>query len=71
MNNLTRKEIEIIYGYLYNVESFSKYVTGYRRSTQEYDVREDTDSIRIYYTGTSDYNIPVSRAWEQTNEALV
>lgn len=64
MNSLTKREIEIIYGYLYNVKPFSKYVTGYRHSTQEYDVREDTDSIRIYYTGTSDYNIPVSRAWE-------
>ncbi len=64
MNNLTRKEIEIIYGYLYNLKSFSKYVSGYRCSTQEYDVREDVDSIRIYYTGTSGYNIPVSRAWE-------
>lgn len=64
MNRLTRKEIEIIYGYLYNVAPFSKYVIGYRRSTEEYDVHEDVDSIRIYYTGTSGYKIPVSRAWE-------
>lgn len=66
MNRLTRKEIEIIYGYIYNVEPFSKYVTGYRSSTEEYDVREDVDSICIYYTGTSGYKIPVSRAWELT-----
>lgn len=63
MNRLTKREIEIIYGYLYNVKPFSKYVTGYRRSTEEYDVREDVDSIRIYYTGTSGYKVPVSRAW--------
>lgn len=64
MNSLTRKEIEIIYGYLYNVKPFSKYVTGYRQSTDQYDVREDVDSIKIYYAGTSDYKVPVSRAWE-------
>jgi hypothetical protein len=64
MNNLSLKEVQIIFGYLYNVTSFTKYVSGYRKSYQEYDVREDVDSIRIYYAGTSDYNIPVSRAWE-------
>lgn len=66
MNRLTKREIEIIYGYLYNVKPFSKYVSGCRRSTEEYNVREDVDSIRIYYTGTSGYNIPVSRACEIT-----
>lgn len=66
MNELTRKEIEIIYGYLYNIKPFKEYVSGYHQEGQEYDIREDADSIFIYYAGTSGYKVPVSRALERT-----
>lgn len=68
MHNLTQKEIEIIYGYLYKVEPFTKYVKGYGQANviKEYDVREDVDCIWIYHAGTSGYKVPVSRALELT-----
>lgn len=59
MKNVTVKEIQIIYGYLYNINNFTNYVSGYRRSDEQYDVYEGPDSIKIYYEGSHWLQMPV------------
>lgn len=49
MKDLTAKEIQIIYGYLFDINNFINYVKGYRPFDRLYDVYEGTNFIQIYY----------------------
>lgn len=53
MNNyerLTLKEVNIIFGNLYDLSRVNQYLCGYRSYNQEYDVVETEDEILIRYS---------------------
>lgn len=60
IQKLTRKEINIVFGYLYNLNRFNEYTQGYIESDYVYDVVDKDTQLRIYYENTSDYKLPIS-----------
>lgn len=60
MKAVTLKEIEIVYGLLYDLGKFCTYVSGYRPTDENYDVYEGPSSIKIYYAGSHWLQMPVA-----------
>lgn len=61
MKDLTLKEIQIIFGLLYDLTAFTKYVSGYRKGGQLYDVLEEDDTISVYYSESHWLSLPVTK----------
>lgn len=62
IQKLTRKEINIIFGYLYDLARFNEYTTGYIDSDYVYDVIDKEIQVQIYYENTFGWKLPISVA---------
>lgn len=60
VHKLTRKEINIIYGYLYDCQRFNNYTEAYLNSEYVYDVIDRDSQIQIYYEHTFPWKLPIS-----------
>lgn len=60
VQKLTRNEINIVFGYLYDLSRFNDYTTGYLSSDYVYDVIDRDSQVAIYYEGTSKWKLPIS-----------
>ena len=60
VQKFTRKEINIVFGCLYDLSSLNEYTTGYLSSDYVYDVIDSDSQVAIYYEGTSNWKLPIS-----------